>query len=105
MLKLDQRALFLEYGYEPEEYVELATDIKLYGVDIERGEGIIEKIDSQKIFVNAMIPEIQKKLRTLESMDRWTSVEYSAEVDENGSILYFIHVEIVPLEQMDEEIY
>lgn len=102
MFVTNQRALFLEYGKEPEEYVKLALDIKLRGVDIERCEGIIDSIDSQKIFINAMIPEIQKRLRKLENMEKWTGVSYSAEIDENGSILYFLNVEIVSLEEIAE---
>ena len=99
-----ERALFMEYGYEPKEFVKLALDIKISGVDIQHNEAIVDSIVSQKIFVNAMIPEIQKKLQTLKNAEKWTGIIYSAEVDEDGNILYFYDIDIISHKEMQENV-
>lgn len=91
MLVFNKKALFMEYGQEPEEYVQLGLKIVH-----EDGEWYIK--DIQRVPVNAMIPEIQQKLRSLKDIGV-AVITYSAEVNEDGYILYFIDVEIKLLKQ------
>lgn len=90
MVITKKKAFFMEYLQEPEDYV-------LLGLEFAKKDGDWFITKRQAVPVNAMIPEIQQKLRLLKplkELEAGAFLIYSAEVDKNGHILYFTDVDI-----------
>ena len=80
----------MEYIQEPEDYV-------LLGLEFAKNNGEWSITKRQIVPVNAMVPEIRQKLRLLKplkELEAGAFLTYSAEVDKDGHILYFIDVAI-----------
>lgn len=90
MTVTNKTAAFMEYIQEFEDYV-------LLGLELAKENGAWSITKQQLVPVNAMMPDIRQKLRLLKPLKELKTsafLTYSAEVDKDGYILYFIDVTI-----------